>query len=70
MHFRNRLNCSPQKSTTALETATVILNYIGRFGAPQVIHTDQGPAFHNELVMECNRTIFCHCILEVGAWYR
>jgi transposase InsO family protein len=35
---------------TALETASVILNHIGRFGSPEIIHTDQGPAFHYELV--------------------
>ena len=27
---------------TALETASVILNHIGRFGSPEIIHTDQG----------------------------
>jgi len=29
-----------------------MLNHIGRFESPEVIHTDQGPAFHNELVYE------------------
>jgi hypothetical protein len=37
---------------TAVETASVMLNHIGRFGSPEVIHTDQGPALHNELVQE------------------
>jgi hypothetical protein len=37
-------------STTTAETASVMLNHIGRFGNPDVIQTDQGPAFHNELV--------------------
>ena len=32
-----------------------MLNHIGRFGNPEVIHTDQGPAFHNELVQELLR---------------
>jgi hypothetical protein len=32
-----------------------MLNHIGRFGSPEVIHTDQGPAFHNELVQELLR---------------
>ena len=45
----------PTKSTTAVETASVILNHIGRFGSPEVIHTDQRPAFHNELVQELLR---------------
>ena len=30
----------PTKSTTALETASVIVNHIGRFGSLEVIHTD------------------------------
>ena len=30
----------------------MILNHVGRFGSPEVIYTDQGPAFHNELVTE------------------
>jgi hypothetical protein len=45
----------PTKSTTALHKASVILNHIGRFGSPEVIHTDQEPAFHNELVNELLR---------------
>jgi len=32
-----------------------MLNHIGRFGSPEVIHTDQGPAFHNQLVQELLR---------------
>ena len=32
-----------------------ILNHIVRFGSPEVIYTDQGPAFHNELVTELLR---------------
>ena len=30
-------------------------HHIGRFESPEVIHTDQGPAFHNELVTELLR---------------
>jgi len=45
----------PTKSTTATETESVMLNNIGRFGSPDVIHTDQGPAFHNQLVQELLR---------------
>ncbi len=54
--FSRWVELFPTKSTTALETASVILNHnIGRFGSPEVIHTDQGPAFHNELVQELLR---------------
>ncbi len=42
----------PTKSTTAAETASMILNHVGRFGSPEVIHSDQVPAFHNKLVTE------------------
>ncbi len=47
--FSRWVELFPTKSTTAAETASVILNHIGRFGSPEVIHTDQGPFFHNEL---------------------
>jgi len=53
--FSRWVELFPTKSTTAMETAAIILNHIGRFGSPQVIHTDQGPAFHNELVTELLR---------------
>ena len=43
------------KSTTALETASVILNQISRFATPEVIHADQGPAFHNAPITEITR---------------
>ena len=45
----------PSKSITAAETASMIPNHVGRFESPEVIHTDQGPAFHNELVTELVR---------------
>ena len=53
--FSRWVELFPTKTTTAIETASVILNHIGRFGSPEVIHTDQGPAFHNELVTELLR---------------
>jgi hypothetical protein len=28
---------------------------VGRFGSPEVIHTIQGPSFHNEMVTELIR---------------
>ena len=31
------------------------VHHPGRFGTPEVIHTDQGPAFHNELITELTR---------------
>jgi transposase InsO family protein len=53
--FSRWVELFPTKSTTAIESASVILNHVGRFGSPEVIHTDQGPAFHNELVQELLR---------------
>ena len=53
--FSRWVELFPNKSTTAVETALVMLNHIGRFGSPDVIHTDQGPAFYNELVQELLR---------------
>jgi transposase InsO family protein len=53
--FSRWVELFPTKSTTAVETASVMLNHIGRFGSPEVIHTDQGPAFHNDLVKDLLR---------------
>ena len=53
--FSRWVELFPTKSTTATETASMILNHVGRFGSPEVIHTDQGPAFHNDLVIELVR---------------
>jgi len=53
--FSRWVESFPNKSTTELETAAVIRNYIGRFDSPQVIHTDQRPSFHDELIMELLR---------------
>ena len=43
--------------------------HFGRFGTPDVIHTDQGPAFHNELFSE-GRTFLRYSVLERGERYR
>ncbi len=53
--FSRWVELFPTKSTTAVETASVILNHMGRFESPEVMHTDQGPAFHNELGQELLR---------------
>ena len=50
--FSRWIELFPTKSTTTIETASAILNHIGRFCTPEVIHTDQGPAFHNDLITE------------------
>ena len=62
--FSRWVELFPTKSTTAIQTASVMLNHIGRFGSPEVIHTDQGPAFHNELVQELLRL----CGIEHSAY--
>ena len=45
----------PTITVNAHETASCILQHMGRFGTPEVIHTDRGTAFHNELVIELIR---------------
>ena len=39
----------------ASEAAGFIFQHFGRFGTPDVIHTDQGPAFRNERFSELSR---------------
>ena len=48
--FSRWVELFPTKTTTALETATCVFQHFGRFGTPEVMHTDRGPAFHNELI--------------------
>ena len=38
-----------------LESASCIFQHMGRFGTPEVVHTDRGTVFHNELVSELIR---------------
>jgi hypothetical protein len=38
------------KTTTALESASCMLQHFGRFGAPEIVYADRGIAFHNELI--------------------
>jgi hypothetical protein len=40
------------KTTKALESTSCILQLMGRLDTPEVVHTDRGTAFHNELVSE------------------
>jgi len=37
------------------KTASVMLNHVGKFRSLAVIHTDQGPAFHDEVVIKLLR---------------
>jgi hypothetical protein len=53
--FSRWVELYPTKTTTALESALCIFQHMGRFGSPEVIHTDRGTAFHNELVAELLR---------------
>ena len=51
MHSRGGSNCSPLR----LRGCRCIFQHFGRFGTPDVIHTDQDPAFRNELFSELSR---------------
>ena len=53
--FSRWVELFPTKTTTALESASCIFQHMGRFGTPEVVHTDRGTAFHNELVSELLR---------------
>ena len=45
----------PTKTMGASEAISCVFQHFGRFGTPDVIHTDQGPAFRNELFSELAR---------------
>ena len=53
--FSRWVELFPTKTTTALESASCIFQHMGRFGTPDVVHTDRGTAFHNELVSKLLR---------------
>ena len=53
--FSRWMELYPTKTTTAVETASCIFQHFGRFGTPEVVHTDRGTAFHNELIEELLR---------------
>jgi transposase InsO family protein len=53
--FSGCVELFPTKTTTALESASCMLQHFGRFGTPEVVHTDRGTAFHNELIAELLR---------------
>ena len=48
--FSRWVELYPTKSTTAVESASCIFQHFGRFGNPEVVDTDRGPAFHNEVI--------------------
>jgi hypothetical protein len=47
--FSRWVELFPTKTTTALESASCIFQHMGRFGTSEVVHTNRGTAFHNEL---------------------
>jgi len=53
--FSRWVELYPTKTMMAAETASCIFQHFGRFGTPEMVHTDRGTAFHNELVEELLR---------------
>jgi transposase InsO family protein len=53
--FSRWVELYPTKTTTAVESASCIFQHFGRFGNAEVVHTDRGTAFHNELIEELLR---------------
>jgi hypothetical protein len=53
--FSRWVDLFPTKATGASEAAGCIFQHFGRFGTPNVIHTDQGSAFRNKLFSELSR---------------
>jgi hypothetical protein len=51
-HFTKYVEFFPIESTTALESAQVILEYICRHGVPESILTDRGSNYQSELIQE------------------
>jgi transposase InsO family protein len=47
--FSRWVELYPTKTTMPAETASCIFQHFGRFDTPEVVQTDRGTAFHNEL---------------------
>jgi transposase InsO family protein len=50
--FSRWVELYPTATTSAVETASCIFQHFGRFDNPDVVHTDRGTAFHNEIIEE------------------
>ena len=48
--FSTWVELFPSKTTNTLESASCMIHHFGCFGTPEVVHTDRGTAFHNELI--------------------
>ena len=53
--FSRWVELYPTATKTAVETASILFQHFCRFGTPEVVHTDRGTAFHNEVVEELLR---------------
>jgi transposase InsO family protein len=53
--FSRWVELYPTATTTAVETASCIFQHFARFGNPDVVHTERGTAFHNEIIEELLR---------------
>ena len=53
--FSRWIELYPTMTTTAAETASCIFQHFNRSGYPDVVNTDRGTAFHNEIIEEVRR---------------
>jgi transposase InsO family protein len=53
--FTRFVELYPMQTTSALEVGRCILMHIGRYGAPKLVQSDQGPEFVNRMVEELIR---------------
>jgi len=68
--FSRWVELYPTKASMVVESGSCIFQNFGRFGTPEVDHTDRGTAFHNELVEKLLCTILYYGVFERGERYR
>ena len=56
-NFSRWLELYPMKDTTAKSAAVALISFVGRFGIPDVIQSDKGTQFSNELFKELNEIL-------------
>jgi transposase InsO family protein len=52
--FSRFVNLYPVKDTSAIEAAKVLLKFVGKFGQPEQLLSDNGTQFANEVIKELN----------------
>lgn len=66
--FTRWVDMFPSPDYTARSAATALLQFIGRYGVPSVIHTDQGSQFVNEIMQQFTQLLGIEHTINIAAY--